>query len=249
MPRPYRQVGNDISYHVIARCNNESFLFTSAIDFNLYLECLKETLSAYPFELNNYTLMHNHVHLILTTKSPHGIDKIIHHCHSTFSKRYNKIHKRRGHFWRDRYKSLVISDDSYGIACMRYINRNPVRARIVENPGQWPWSGYHFYALGKENKLITEFPSYLALGSNQKARRSIYNDIVLVETDREKDEKKLFSGKIRPASRRFTHLWKQVVQPMVDQKVPGTFWSYPETDTTPNLASKNNKSDETSLKF
>ena len=163
MPRPHRIIAHDLSYHVIARCSNEDFLFQATADFQLYLNCLAQTMRQFPFELNNYTLMNNHVHLILTTLNEFGIDRIIHHAHLAFSKHYNRRHSRSAHFWKDRYKSPVIDNDIYGLTCMRYINRNPIRAKMVKRAEDWPWSAYRFYAFGEPNPLITPFPPYLAV--------------------------------------------------------------------------------------
>lgn len=217
MPRPPRIRGDGISYHVIARTNNEEFLFRSGSDFALYLECLKQTQRNLPFELNNFTLMSNHVHLIVTTRSNFDIDRIIHRAHLIFTKLYNRRHGRRGHFWWDRYRSPLINDDVYGLACMRYINRNPLRAGMVKKIEDWPWSAYMFYAYGYPNSLITPFPSYLALSDNPGKRMKTYRTLVETETSREKEEKRIFSGKIRPSSRRFKHLFNKTFRDLLNQ--------------------------------
>lgn len=209
MPRAPRIRGEQVSYHIIARCNNEEFLFQSASDFSLYLECLRQTQTKYKFEVNNFTLMSNHVHLIVTTRHGSSIDKIIHQTHLAFTKLYNRRTGRKGHFWRDRYKSPVIEDDAYGLACMRYINRNPLRAGMVKKPEDWPWSAYRFYAFGEPMSLVTPFPSYMALSRNQTDRRRIYRGLVETETGREKDEKRIFSGKLNLASRRSLRLFNK----------------------------------------
>lgn len=222
MGRPIRIRGEGISYHVVARCNNDEFLFKSADDFNLYLTCLAKGLERFHFELNNYTLMSNHVHLMVTTVGD-GIDRLIHYVHTTFSKNYNLYHNRKGHFWRDRYKSPIIRDEQYGLACMRYIHRNPMRAGMVQSPEAWPWSAYRFYAFGEPNLLITPFPSYLGLSDNSEERQKMYRRIVMTPSDRENDEKKIFSGKMKWNSQRFCQLYQKSVLPVLLQKVPGTF--------------------------
>lgn len=221
MPRPCRIRGDNLSYHIIARCNNKEFLFRSADDFGLYIKCLEDSLKQCPFDLNNFTLMSNHVHLIITTRDGVPIDKILHQVHSTFSRRFNQKNDRKGHFWQERYRSLLIQDDLYGLTCMRYINRNPVRAALVSKPEDWPWSAYRFYALGEPNHLITPFPSFLALASDQMQRQNTYRALVEATLDHEKEEKRLFSKGPTWGSRRFKKLYGRICLPLANQVNPG----------------------------
>ncbi len=214
MPRPPRIRGTGLSYHVIARCNNDEFLLQKEGDFCLYLQCLAEVKNRIGFGLNNYTLMNNHVHLILTSASE-DIDKVMYLVHLLFSKAYNRQRARKGHFWRDRYKSLVIADDRYGLACMRYINRNPVRAGIVKSPADWPWTAYRHYAFGEPNTLLTPFPSYLALGNTAQQRQDRYRDLVEANLGQEREEKLIFTGRLRRQSHRYNRISSQVIEPLI----------------------------------
>lgn len=226
MPRPHRIIGDNVSYHVIARCNNEEFLFKEKEDFEEYLQVLREAKEKYIFELNSYVLMSNHVHLILTTRNGYGIDKVIHAVHLAFAKRYNKRRERKGHFWRDRFKSLIIDDDIYALTCMRYIDRNPVRAGIVRKVEDWLWSSHRFYALGESDDLVTPLPPYLGLSSRQRKREEIYKVLVSLETGVEvREEKRFFSGQLKQKSNRFKDLREKVVTKLAFEalkKVPGT---------------------------
>jgi putative transposase len=91
---------------------------------------------------------------------------------------YNRRKKRKGHFWLDRYKSIPVDSDKYALDLMRYINRNPVRAGMVMEPGQWPWSGYRFYAEGEVSDILEPHPSYLGLGSDDENRQASYKSYV-----------------------------------------------------------------------
>jgi putative transposase len=95
-----------------------------------------------------------------------------------YSLDYNLRKKRKGHFWMSHHRSIPVETDPYGLALMRYINRNPVRAKMVEKPGDWPWSGYRFYAFGEPNDLLTPHPTYLALGASDEKRRMEYQAFV-----------------------------------------------------------------------
>jgi len=197
MGRPPRILGEGITYHVIGNCNNGEFLFKEAQDFALFLKLLRMSKEKFGFELNSYNLIQSHVHLILRTNSQAFLDVIMHWlCHG-YAEIYNKIHKRKGHFWRDRYKAKIIDSDLYGLACLRYIHRNSLDAGIVSRVEDWPWSCYTFYVAGHENSLITPLPSYLGLAEEDHVRRKIYKKWVETPFLSKEEERKLFKSKVK----------------------------------------------------
>jgi len=173
-----RVIGKNICYHVRSQCNNKEFRFETDDDFYLYENILEEYINKYGFHLNNYTLMHTHVHLIITIVNDFTIDRVMRSINQVFSLKYNRLKSRSGHLWLARYKSSVIDSDEYGLCCMRYLDRNTVRAGIVKDPEDWPWGGYNFYAHGKSNRLITPFPTYLGLDDAEIGRREKYRKFV-----------------------------------------------------------------------
>ena len=86
----------------------------------------------------------------------------------------NETYHRTGTLWEDRFKSAVVSDDTYLLACGRYIELNPVRAALADRPEAYPWSSYHARALGTPNPLLDEDPAYTALGATAAQRRGVY---------------------------------------------------------------------------
>ena len=95
-----------------------------------------------------------------------------------FSIRYNRRKGRTGHVWLARYKSSIIDSDAYALCCMRYLDRNSFKAGIVSNPKEWKWSGYNYYAYGKDNKLISPIASYMGLSDTLEDRQLKYRRFV-----------------------------------------------------------------------
>ena len=89
--------------------------------------------------------------------------------------RTNYQYNRTGTLWEGRYKATVMDSEQYLLTCSRYIELNPVRADMVEHPAEYPWSSYHFNALGIKNSLIKEHSIYTALGTDAARRQSAYS--------------------------------------------------------------------------
>jgi Transposase and inactivated derivatives len=178
MGRRPRLQSADVHYHVIVRCNNQAFRFETHEDFSIYLKTLALVQRKHRFKLFNYELMNTHVHLFLQPSQELPLARTMQLINWKYAKSFNQRKNRKGHFWLARYQNIPVQSGRYALALMRYINRNPVRARMVEKPGQWTWSGYPALALGKHDALITEHPIYLVLGSNPKERQRKYEDYV-----------------------------------------------------------------------
>lgn len=202
MARAPRINVSGLHYHIIVRCNNEAFRFESAGDFQLYLDVLKWVQKKHLFKLYNYELMNSHVHLFLQPSEEFSLDKTMQLINWKFARLYNKIKNRKGHFWLDRYKSIPVESDRYALALMRYINRNPMRAGIIQKLGDWKWSGYRFYAFGESNDLLFHHVSYLALGDISLKRQAAYRAVVEMELpgDYERDSRFSDSSSIGPSS-------------------------------------------------
>ena len=84
---------------------------------------------------------------------------------------FNATHWRTGMLWEGRFKSSLVDSERYLLTCYRYIEMNPVRAAIVEAPGEYPWSSYACNAKGKHDALVTPHLRFLALGQNDEDRR------------------------------------------------------------------------------
>lgn len=176
--RAPRIIGKNICYHIRVQCNNKEFRFERENDFFLYQSILFHYARKHDFKVYNYVLMHTHIHLIVEIINDFTIDRVMRSVNQVFSFRYNRQKGRSGHLWMQPYKSSIINSEAYALCCMRYLDRNPIRARIVQNPSDWKWGGYNFYACGKKNPIISPIPSYLGLDDTDEKRRDKYRAFV-----------------------------------------------------------------------
>jgi putative transposase len=129
-----------------------------------------------------YCLMSNHVHLILETTPPTNLSKLMKQINLRYLFHFRRRYHYFGHFWQGRFKSLLIEKDSYLITCGRYIEMNPVRAKIAEVPEDYPYSSYKFYVYSKRNDLVDSDPLYQELGKTDKERQLNYRQSLGEET-------------------------------------------------------------------
>lgn len=160
--------------HVIQRGNNRAAVFGRDEDFEFYLGCLMEACGAYEVAVHAYVLMPNHVHLLLTPARAAGISKVMQSVGGRYAQYVNSGYRRTGTVWGGRYRSTVIDAERYLLACMRYVELNPVRAGCVSRPSEYRWSSYRCNAEGEKNPVITGHPVYLHLGDTPKLRRDAY---------------------------------------------------------------------------
>ncbi len=174
MPRAMRVYAPGSTVHVVVRCNNREFYFKTAEDFAVLLAHLREIIRTYGVTLYAYTLMANHIHLLLQAPAREALGRPLRWLLTQTAKAFHKARGRRGHFWERRYRAVVVEDELYALAALRYLDRNSVRAGLVEDPATYPWSSCAAYALGTHNPLITFHPSYLGLSPYPAVRQRHY---------------------------------------------------------------------------
>lgn len=175
--------------HIIQRGNNRDVIFAIEDDNRFYLEKLGAACDRFGCDLHAYVLMTNHVHLLMTPHTEDGIGKVMQSLGRYYVQYFNYSYKRTGTLWEGRYKAALLDSDAYLLTCSRYIEMNPVRAGMVDDPAEYPWSSYASNALGKHNDLITQHQLYVALGKNQCERSNAYKDMFANHIDsRELDE-------------------------------------------------------------
>jgi putative transposase len=95
----------------------------------------------------------------------------------------NDTYDRSGTLWEGRYKACAVHSADYLLACMRYIELNPVRAGLADHPGGYPWSSFAANATGQADALVTEHPLYTGLGENSAARQLAYRALFTLDPD------------------------------------------------------------------
>jgi putative transposase len=121
--------------------------------------------------------MTNHVHLLATPMTENGLSSMMQALGRRYVRYINNTYKRTGTLWEGRYKASLIDSNRYLLTCMRYIELNPVRASMVEHPGEYRWSSYHANAQHKEDVLIHHHPIYTQLGGSDDERKACYREL------------------------------------------------------------------------
>jgi len=165
-------------HHIIQRGNNRQAIFTTAADQELLLSLIDEHARAAQVALHGYVLMSNHFHLLATPETVEGIPQMMQAVGRRYVRNYNMRHARTGTLWEGRYKSTLIQAERYLLACMVYMDLNPVRAGMVADPAVYPWSSHHHYIGRRADKLITPHPLYWELGNTPFARDQAYAELV-----------------------------------------------------------------------
>ena len=185
MARLPRFILPDQPQHVIQRGNNRQSIFYTDQDRQYYLERLAFAAKEHDCSIHAYVLMTNHVHLLVSPKAPEGLGKMMQTLGRYYVQYFNYHYKRTGTLWEGRYKASLISSEQYLFSCMRYIELNPVRAGMVENPAEYPWSSYHCNALGVGGGLIVPRQEYAGMGSTAEARQKNYQSLFQHPLDKE----------------------------------------------------------------
>lgn len=163
------------SHHVIQRGNNRCSCFRDRSDFLSYLEYLTEASNEHCVAIHAYVLMTNHVHLLLTPCSAESCGKMMQCLGRRYVRRFNDRYKRTGTLWEGRYKSTLVDSDNYFFTVSRYIELNPVRANIVTDPAQYPWSSFRSNAQGSPSDLLVPHGLYERLGTTREERQQRYS--------------------------------------------------------------------------
>lgn len=122
--------------------------------------------------------MANHIHLLLRSPAKKILGRPLRWFMTETAKAFHRLRHRSGHFWERRYRACLVEDDLYALAALRYLDRNPVRVGLVENPTTYEWSTCASYALGVPNRLIHFHPTYLSLSPYPQVRHRHYCDIL-----------------------------------------------------------------------
>ncbi len=135
MPRMARVVAVGLPHHITQRGNYRQDVFLNADDKGRYLAWVQEYSVKYNLSILAYCLMQNHIHFIAIPNQPDSLARAFNSAHMRYSQYFNSKLKRRGHLWQGRFYSCVL-DESHLVLAARYIERNPVRAGLVEKPWQ-----------------------------------------------------------------------------------------------------------------
>jgi len=224
MSRPIRIAFPGAWYHVMNRGRRAEKIFFNKSDYQAFVDLLQETTEAWNIKIAAYGLMPNHYHLLVQT--PEGnISRAMRHINGVYTQRFNKRHHMDGQLFRGRYKSILVSGDSYLLQLVRYIHRNPLKAGLVKDLKAYPWSSHKPYlsVAKKWDWLHKQFVLKL-LTKEEKSQLKAYRRFV--SADDNKDFQKLMTGKKWPSMlgpEDFTDWVKSTYKEIkVDSEIPQT---------------------------
>ena len=139
-------------HHITQRGNRRLQTFFSDDDYRIYIDLMKEWCDARGVEIWAHCLMPNHVHMIAIPETSESLKLAIGEAHRRYSRMINFREGWKGHLWQGRFASYVM-DENYLLACARYIELNPVRAKLVKDPAKWAWSSARAHVHGTKDKL------------------------------------------------------------------------------------------------
>jgi putative transposase len=167
-----------IPQHVVQRGNNRLPCFLDDQDRLHYLSLLCEGLAATQCRLHAYVLMDNHVHLLLTPPDSGAIARLMQKLGRRYVRLFNVRHGRTGTLWEGRYKACLVDGESHMLRCARYIDLNPVRARMTADPVTYRWSSCAALCGQRDDPLLTPHDTQLALGATADGRARAYRRLL-----------------------------------------------------------------------
>jgi len=160
--------------HITQRGVNRCAIFVDDEDRHHYRRLLREAARKHEIAIHAFVLMDNHVHLLLTPALRGSVSRAMREVGQSYVQAFNARHGRSGTLWQGRFKSCLVDSDRYLLTVIRYIELNPVRAALAENPEDYRWSSVHTHLGKAADPLITPHPLYLSLGNGPMERQSAY---------------------------------------------------------------------------
>lgn len=162
MARAPRSAIGNIVYHVLNRANGRMHIFRQDKDYEAFEKLLAEAKEKYPMRILSYCLMPNHWHLLLYPKGDMDMPQYMRWLGLTHTQRWHAAHKTTGygHLYQGRYKSFPVQTDEHFLQVARYIERNPLRASLVNKAEEWRWSSLWLRKRGdrKQKELLGDWP-------------------------------------------------------------------------------------------
>ena len=178
MGRTARFTIKDGIYHIMLRGINHRKIFHAVEDYSKFYNLLIKYKNEFSLKVFHYVFMSNHIHLIVKADNGESLSQFIKRVNVSYVSYYRKKYGGIGHFFQERYKSFVIQDDRYMLACGKYIELNPVAAGLTKNPGEYEWSSYNYYIKGIKDKLLDASPEYERLSNRTQSRMKMYEAFV-----------------------------------------------------------------------
>ena len=183
MPRQPRMDLPGVPQHIVQRGNDRQPTFFADADRVRYLTDLNEIALRVGCHVHAYVLMTNHVHLLVTPTERGQVAHVMQSLGRRYVRYINDRYRRTGTLWEGRYKACPVQDSTHVLRCYRYIELNPLRAAMVTDPGNYPWSSYPANALGQYDALVHLHADYISLSADPEQRLVAYRALVMEHID------------------------------------------------------------------
>jgi putative transposase len=182
VPRTARHIIDKGYYHVLTRGNDRRNVFQGDDDYAQIQKIIQTYIEKFTVSIFNYCLMPNHIHLLIQSGKSSDLPKFMQGILQVYANHFRRKYDSTGFLFQNRYRSLYIEKESYLLECARYIERNPLRAKICHNLKEYFWSSYRFYAEGKEDPIVKKpNPCFFDLSRSQIDRQRMFLEYVMQE--------------------------------------------------------------------
>ena len=189
MPYPVRYSAIDVPQHLVQRGHSRGAVFFSDDDRLFFLAALDLASKRYQLSVYAYVLMTNHVHLLVQPRAPGAIPRTLQSVGRRFVPYVNSRQKRSGTIWERRHHASLILSERYIAVCHAYIELNPVRAGMVDDPRVYRWSSCQHYSGTRVDPVITESPMFSASGQTVADRRAVHANLLNAGVERARLER------------------------------------------------------------
>ena len=155
MPRISRAVAVGFPHHVTQRGNYQQRVFEDSKDFEQYLQWLRDYALRNFLKIWAYCLMSNHVHFVCVPMREDSLARTFNTLHMRYSQYFNRKKKTKGHLWQGRFYSCIL-DESHLFAAIRYVENNPVRARVVDKPSDYKYSSVRGHVNRDSDHILSQ---------------------------------------------------------------------------------------------
>ncbi len=177
MARQPRLILPNEPHLIIQRGNDNQVIFRDDEDHRRFLEWLRESARFYRVAIHAYVLMPNHLHVLATPSDEEGLAAMMQKVGRLYVPWFNNKHGRSGTLFQGRFRTSVIDPDAYFLACIRYIELNPLRNQLAFDPLDYPWSSYAHHAGVRPDPLITDHAKYWELGNTPFQREAAFIEL------------------------------------------------------------------------
>jgi putative transposase len=183
MPRIARAIAVGCAHHITQHGNNRQDVFFVDEDRRVYLELLQEQAGKYGLEILAYCLMTNHVHLVAIPHEEEALAQAVGRTHFRYTQYVNRLHRRSGHLWQGRFYSCALDGRHLWLA-LKYVELNPVRAKLCRRAWQYPWSSAALHTDEKAKSELLNLPRWYRRISGAAWRKELAEGLTDAEVAR-----------------------------------------------------------------